>query len=225
MMVTIAHSLGEASAENKGHGPETSRDAEGQDRYSRHKALLPVAEGNTSTSRGVKTRQGRGRLSDWLASRARRQRMCTACALSQNGRGHVVFPRRSVPGRAAACPREEDVWTLVRVPVPNVVLRPGRRAAAAGSLPEFPCAPSWALLLDRRPVRRHRYTKQGRRSWSRPFSRRHPPWRALSHSHATPSIPSSSGRRGGYVNLAAGVSHRWSACCARSRFSACSAPV
>src|SRR5215469_10091428 len=57
-----AHSLGEASAENKGHGPETSRDADGQDRYSRHKAVSPVAEGNTSTSRGAKTRQGRGLL-------------------------------------------------------------------------------------------------------------------------------------------------------------------
>lgn len=42
-----ATSLGEASTENKGHGPETSRDADGQDRFSRHKALLPVAEGNT----------------------------------------------------------------------------------------------------------------------------------------------------------------------------------
>src|SRR5690349_21254506 len=97
-MATIAHSLGEASAENKGHGPETSRDADGQDRYSRHKALLPVAEGNTSTSRGAKTRQGRGRLPDWLAPRARRPRIGTACALSHHvGRGHVVFPRRRVP--------------------------------------------------------------------------------------------------------------------------------
>jgi hypothetical protein len=30
--LTRATSLGEASAENKGHGPETSRDADGQDR-------------------------------------------------------------------------------------------------------------------------------------------------------------------------------------------------
>src|SRR5262252_207244 len=58
--ILIAHSLGEASAENKGHGPETSRDADGQDRSGRHKAQSPVAEGNTSTSRGAKARQGRG---------------------------------------------------------------------------------------------------------------------------------------------------------------------
>jgi hypothetical protein len=57
----MATSLGEAAAWNIGHGPETSRDADGQDRYSRHKALPPVAEGNTSTSRGAKTRPGRGR--------------------------------------------------------------------------------------------------------------------------------------------------------------------
>jgi len=44
--IVIARSLGEASAENKGHGPETSRDADGQDRYRRHKALSPVAEDN-----------------------------------------------------------------------------------------------------------------------------------------------------------------------------------
>ncbi len=139
MMVTIAHSLGEASAENKGHGPETSRDADGQDRYSRHKALLPVAEGNTSTSRGAKTRQGRGRLPDWLAPRACRQRICTACALSRMlGEGTLFFRAAVSPGRMAVWPREEDVWTLVRVPVPNVALRSGRRAAAAGSLPEFP---------------------------------------------------------------------------------------
>src|SRR5690348_5631879 len=56
-----AHSLGEASAENKGHGPETSRDADGQDRWRRLKAQPPVAEGNTSTSRGAKARPGRGR--------------------------------------------------------------------------------------------------------------------------------------------------------------------
>ena len=30
--IACAFSLGEASAENKGHGPETSRDADGQDR-------------------------------------------------------------------------------------------------------------------------------------------------------------------------------------------------
>jgi len=30
--IICAFSLGEASAENKGHGPETSRDADGQDR-------------------------------------------------------------------------------------------------------------------------------------------------------------------------------------------------
>ncbi len=47
MSLHDATSLGEASTENKGHGPETSRDADGQDRYSRHKALSPVAEGNT----------------------------------------------------------------------------------------------------------------------------------------------------------------------------------
>src|SRR5260221_11527147 len=138
-MVTIAHSLGEASAENKGHGPETSRDADGQDRYSRHKALLPVAEGNTSTSRGAKTRQGRGRLPDWLAPRACRPRIGPAGAFScMLGEGTLFFRAAVSPGRMAAWPREEDVWTLVRVPVPNVALRPGRRAAAAGSLPEVP---------------------------------------------------------------------------------------
>src|SRR5258706_15178990 len=128
-MATIAHSLGEASAENKGHGPETSRDADGQDRYSRHKALLPVAEGNTSTSRGAKTRQGRGRLPDWLAPRACRPPTGTACAPSRMlGEGTLFFRAAGAPVRMAAWPREEEVWTLVRVPVPNVAVRPRRRA-------------------------------------------------------------------------------------------------
>lgn len=45
-----AHSFGEASAQNRGHGPETSRDAYGQDRSGRLKARSPVAEGSSLLS-------------------------------------------------------------------------------------------------------------------------------------------------------------------------------
>jgi len=120
-----AHSLGEASAENKGHGPETSRDADGQDRWRRLKAQPPVAEGNTSTSRGAKARPGRGRPvvppmrdpGDQMGKRPEPSR--TACAPSHVGRGHVVFPGRHA--RQARRPGSErgNVWTLVRVPVPT----------------------------------------------------------------------------------------------------------
>ena len=152
----MATSLGEAAAENTGHGPETSRDADGQDRYRRHKALPPVAEGNTSTSRGVKTRQGRGR-SPLCSPSGRawwRTDTHTACApFPDVGRGHIVFPRRVVVGRIRAWHRKGDVWTLVRVPDPTS-RSTYRSRAASPPPPENP--PPRTLPPVRRLPRRSR---------------------------------------------------------------------
>ena len=121
--MTQAHSLGEASAKNKGHGPETSRDADGQDRYSRHKAIPPVAEGNTSTSRGAKARPGRGGWRSIRVSGILRGLTVSLYALpvppSSMAGGGICFSARQLAGRRGALRRKENVWTLVRVVVPD----------------------------------------------------------------------------------------------------------